>query len=151
MLLLFKAVGLFLIFSVCSLCGIAKSESLKTKRKHIYLVTRSVEDLAEYIRLGRGEAFVLVKECFDKDYVYTNDGEITVNNTFLEKETVEILKEFFRDFGMQDVSAEYERTLIYVKILKKQYDESDLKCRELCRLYNTLGMLFGVFLVIFLL
>ncbi len=151
MLLLFKTVGLFLIFSVCVLCGIAKSESLKLKRKHIYLVTRSVENLAEHIRLGRGEVFILVKECFNTDYVAVLRGEIAVNDAFLEKETVEILEEFFRDFGMQDTTAEYERTLMYAKILNKQYDESDLKCRELCRLYNTLGLLCGVFLVIFLL
>ena len=151
MSLLFKTVGLLLIFSASVLWGFMKSEALKGEKRHIYMVTRSVETLGEYIRLGKGEACLLVNECFSKDYVDTADGVVTVKDSFLKTETVKILKDFFKDFGMQDSAAEYKRVCLYSEMLKKQYAEAEGKCREMCRLYSTLGVLCGVFLVIFLL
>lgn len=145
-----KGLGLILIFGACTLMGFMKSGSLMLKLRHIYSVIRSVERLAECIRLNKGEILPLINECFDGELVETVDGNISVKKDALDKDTAELLVEFFGGLGMQDALAEYERAQFFSGTLKKRHSEMETICREQCRLYNTLGSLCGLFLVIFL-
>lgn len=145
-----KGLGLVLIFGACTLMGFMKSRSLILKVRHIYSLIRSVERLAECIRINKGEILTLINECFDEEFVRTEKGEISVRRDILEKSESDLLEEFFGGLGMQDTKAEYERTRFFAEMLKKRHSEAEALCREQSRLYNTLGPLCGLFLVIFL-
>ena len=68
-----------------------------------------------------------------------------------EKADTDLLTEFFSRFGYGDKNSEYERTKLFTSLLKKQSEEANLKANSLCKLYNTIGLLVGVFLCIFFL
>lgn len=145
-----KGLGLILVFAACTMLGFMKSRSLMLKTRHIYSLIRSVERLAECIRLNKGEILPLINECFDEGIVRTEKGEISVRRDILEKAEADLLEELFGSLGMQDTKAEYERTLFFAEMLKKRHSEAETLYREQSRLYNTIGPLCGLFLVIFL-
>jgi len=149
--LLFKFSGLLIIFSVCNFSGMYKSLLLRKRAEKLSYITRAVDDMAERIRSQACEVKKLISTCFENSTVYITNGKIEFNSNFLEKSDIDLLEEFFADFGMRDVNGEYERARFYKKLLQKQYEQAENKCGTLCRLYNSLGVLSGIFLCIFLL
>ncbi len=148
---LFKPVGLLLIFSACSLTGFFKAFQLKKRHKKLWRIYRSMSDLRERIRLGSGEIERLVNISFESDTViFTREGA-EINPACLEKEDTVLLEEFFSDLGMSDAESEYERIGLYMALTDKKCAEAEKKCGELCRLYNALGVLCGIFICIFFL
>ena len=148
---LFKLAGLVLIFSASSLAGFLKSLRLKKRHSKLSEICRSLSELKEHIRLGAGETGDIVNRCFEKDTaVYTGRGA-EINPAYLEKPDIALLREFFDNMGMADADAECGRTELYIRLFETRCGEAEKKCGELCRLYNTLGVLCGVFLCIFFL
>ena len=97
-----------------------------------------------------GEISELTAQCFHKELLEIKDG-ISINQSYLTAEDITLLREFFSDSGMGDIDSEYERTLAYAQLIKLQYDTARDDCSKLCRLYKSLGALFGIFICIFLL
>ena len=145
-----KLIGLLIIFATCSFGGLYKSLKLKKRAEKLFLFAKALDDMAERIKAQAAEAAVLISACFKDEAVFINRGKISFNNNFLEKEDINLLNEFFDDFGARDKDGEYERTKFYAALLQKQYEFSDIKCNKLCRLYNSLGVLSGLFICIFL-
>lgn len=148
---LFKPAGLLLIFCACTLIGFTKSAGLRRRQKKLSELYRAMSDLRERIRTGAGELERLVQVSFHGIPISFANGHFTVDPAFLEPEDTALLNEFFRDIGMSDAKAECERVGLYLSLLRKNCDAAEQKCGELCRLYNTLGILCGIFLCIFLL
>ena len=148
---LFKTVGLALVFCVCVLTGYLKSLALKGDCDRLFSLTRSTEQLADYIRADGGEIIPLVCRCYDSQLVKAVNGKIAVSREFMSKDAAKLLEELFCGIGMRERVAEYERTRLYASLLEKQYFKASQRCAELCRLYNTLGLLCGAFLCIFFL
>ncbi len=149
MTILVKLSGIFLIFITCTLAGFLKSASLKKRTEQLRLAAASVAELASRIRSDSGEIEGLIQRTFGSTIVSCERGKISVNKTVLGEGGTAILEELFCDMGMRDSLAEYERTLLYAELMQKQYKESSRACGELCRLYNSLGVLCGIFLCIF--
>lgn len=148
---LFKLSGLLIVFTAAALTGFLKSLQLKKRYRKLCGIYRSLSDLRERVRLGTGEIERIVAQSFeDGTAFYTNRG-IQINPDFLEKEDAALLEEYFSDIGMSDAESECERTGLYMNLLKKKCDEAEKKCGELCRLYNALGILCGIFICIFFL
>ena len=148
---LFKLAGLLTVFSVCTLGGFFKSMSLKRRHLRLCGFYRSMSELRERIRMGSGEIERLVELSFEKGAVLLYEGKAQIDGGYLEREDTALLEEFFRDLGMSDSDSEYERIGLYMALVMKKCEEAEQKCGELCRLYNALGILCGIFICIFLL
>lgn len=151
MSLLFKISGLAVIFAVSASVGFLKSLNIKNRAQKLGELSRSVSSLAERIRADSGEIGYIIPLCFGENLVYVTDGEINLNQSCLEKEDIALLTEFFNGLGVRDIVSEYERTKLYSQLIKRKADEADEKCAKLCKLYNTVGILSGIFLCIFFL
>lgn len=110
-----------------------------------------MSDLRERIRMGSGEIERLVALSFEDGSVFLSDGKTQIDRAYIEREDAALLEEFFRDLGMSDSQSECERIGLYMALVKKKCEEAEQKCGELCRLYNALGILCGIFICIFLL
>ncbi len=148
---LFKFAGLFILFITCALAGIFKSFSLKKRAASLCSLVNSLKELSSRIGADAGELASLVEICFDSSLVRIEDGQPSPCRAALQKEELSLLQEFFAGAGMRDAVSEQERTRLFAALLEKRLADAEKKCSELCRLYNTLGFLCGVFLFIFFL
>lgn len=149
MLQLFKFLGLLFVFLSCASVGFLKSYLLRKRKDKLTALSRSIAQLAEYIKADGGEINQLAKICFEEEDIEIQNGIPTLNKSFLEKEDISVIEEFLSEFGLRDTLGEYRRTKLYASLTDKQREASAKKCAELCRLYNTLGVLSGVILCIF--
>ena len=82
--------------------------------------------------------------------VFVKENKICINKENLDAETIKITEEFFCSIGTGDKKAESDRTSIYKNMLEKEYNEAYKVYKEQGKLYNTLGVLGGLFLILFL-
>lgn len=148
-MLMLKACGLITVFSVCTALGFLKSAMLGKRAEKLHSFNRGASALAERIRLCSGEIKELVEDCFSEGLVDTRGGGFSVEESYLKKEDIALLNEFFGDLGMGDIAAEYDRTSAYANLIKAQQTAADADCEKLCRLYKSLGALVGIFICIF--
>lgn len=151
MRLIFKVLGLIIVFCVFSLWGFLKANVLSARSRKLGVLTRSINQLAEFIKNDGSEIARLINMCFEKSEVAVRDGKINFNNLFLEKEDIALLDGFFEGLGKNDRQSEYERTKLFAKTLEKQSIEAREKNANLSKLYSSLGVLIGIFFVIFFL
>lgn len=143
--------GLVTVFSVSALGGFLKSAMLKKRYKKLCGIYRSMSELKERVRMGAGEIERLVALSFDKGAVFIENGKPETDPSYLEREDKELLEEFLCNLGMSDSESECERIGVYMALIEKKCEEAEKRCGELCRLYNALGILCGIFICIFLL
>ena len=110
-----------------------------------------MSDLKERIRVSSGEIGRLVGLSFQNDIASFNRGSFKINAAGLEKGDISLLEDFFGSLGMSDAESECERIYLYMSLVSKKCDEAEKKCGELCKLYDTLGILCGIFICIFFL
>lgn len=139
-----------MIFSAAALSGFMKSVQLKQRYKKLDRIYRALGDLKERIRLNSGEISRIVSESFGSLAESKNVG-FTINESGLNKEDIALINEFFHNIGMSDTAAECERTELYILLISKKRSEAEQNCKELCRLYNSIGILGGIFICIFFL
>ena len=149
--LLFKVAELLVILTVCTAFGYEKSHNIRKRARILSLTHRATTLLAEYIKADGGEISKLLPRCFGDDFVRITDNRIEFKKDFLEKSDIDLLKEFFEGLGFGDKNSEYERTKLFVSLIKKQSEEANSRAESLCKLYNTVGFLSGVFVCIFFL
>lgn len=142
MIWLFKLSGFGLILLTTYIAGYLKSNSLNLRRKKLIAIKSAINDLKQRIRLSHTEIDKLISISFkDIDDMYSN----------LEKSDTEIIKDFFKDIGMSDTKAEYERCELYLSLLDTQIIEAEKNYTELSKLYKSIGFLSGIFICIFFL
>ena len=151
MQLIFKVLGLVTVFCVFSLAGFLKANALSLRAKKLRGFTRSINQLSQFIKNDGSEISHLINMCFTKNQVSLENGGISFNDSFLEKEDIALLNEFLVGLGKNDRQSEYERTRLFAKTLEKQSEEAGEKCATLSKLYSSLGVLSGVFFLIFFL
>lgn len=149
--MLFKITGLLIIFLVCSMAGIIKASGLKSRSQKLMQYYQGALALAERIRVCEGEIIPLVKICFNSTLLTVSKDKVIVEATGLKKEDTQLLNEFFNNIGMSDQESQYKRTRAFAALLKEKYSASTLESQNLCRLYQSLGVLCGIFLCIFFL
>ena len=151
MRLLFKFLGLAVIFSVCALWGLLKSLNLKKRYDRLCVFSRSLSTLAEHILTNSGEIEKVIPKCFEDSLVYIKDNKAVYDRTFLKAEDTALLDELFNNIGRRDTKSECDRIGLYINLITKKSEEAKDECERLCRLYNTLGIFSGIFICIFFL
>ena len=150
-MLLFKITGLIILFFVCVVFGFAKANIIRKRAKLLEEIHRSLSVLAEYIRANGGELSAILPLSFNYDFISIKENKISFKKEFLENADIDLLTEFFNGLGLGDKKREYERTKLFTELVKKQSEEAREKADNLCKLYNTIGILSGAFVCLFFL
>ena len=148
---MFKIIGIFILFISSCLSGFLKSYNLKMRAEKLKALCLSFEMLASRIKAEKTELERAVSLCFSKETVYIKQNKAVINPALLEKEDIALIEEFFEFFGRRDINSEYDRVQLFASLLQKQRKEAEEKKEKLSRLYNSLGVLFGIFICIFFL
>ena len=148
-MLTLKAFGLITVFSVCTALGFLKSSMIKKRADKQSDFSRGAMALAERIRLCQGEIGELLNQCFSGELIEITISGYYANESNLRQEDISLLNEFLSNLGMGDIASEYERTSAYCDLIKIKHTEALEECKKLCRLYKSLGALFGIFICIF--
>ena len=151
MKILFKAIGLAVLFFSSCFFGFCEAEKLKDRVKRLAFFVRAASEYAGRVRVGTEEVDRLLLLCFGERYIRRRENGFSVLPCFTGKEDAALAEEFFRDVGMGDAQSEYERTNLYITLFSKRLEEAEKDVRERCRLFRALGVLGGCFLCIFLL
>ena len=69
---------------------------------------------------------------------------------FLKEEDTALLKELFNGIGFVDRESEIKRISFYKTLFEKQLQGAEQSANEQCKLYNSLGVLTGISICIFL-
>lgn len=148
---IFKTAGLLLLFLCCSAFGFIKAATLKKRSDKLSGFIKGLCELSERIRTGGGEIERLLKLCFERKLGVYQNGSFGLSTEYLLKEDISLLNEFFGDLGMRDTRSEYERCCLYKTLVENRQKEAEQNFRELSKLYNTLGVLSGIFIILFFL
>ena len=148
---MFKIIGLLILFISSSMLGFLKSYNLKMRAEKLKGLCLSFEMLASRIKAEKTELERAVLLSFSEDTVYIKESKAVINPALLEKEDISLVEEFFESFGRRDINSEYERVLLFASLLQKQRKDAEEKKEKLSKLYNSLGVLFGIFICIFFL
>ncbi len=151
MVLLFKVTGLIIVFSVCAVSGYMKSYGIRKRAQVLTSVYRSMTLLSEYIKAGNGEISTILPQSFGEEFLDIKNSRVDFKKNHLENADIDLLTEFFTGFGFNDKNSEYERTKLFTALIKKQCDEASQNAQNLCKLYNTVGVLTGAFVCLFFL
>lgn len=141
MTLLFKLLGFALIILTCSSAGFLKANRLNLRAKKLYSLQKGVAQLKELIRLRGGEIDRLIVQSFES---------YPIDYSHLEVSDCEITDSLFSEIGMLDTQSAYNRCELCLSLLQNKYDEAQKSCRELGKLYKSIGALAGIFICIFL-
>lgn len=150
-MLLFKLAGLIILFLICATLGFSKAGNIKKRAKKLNCYYRAAESLALRIRTENKETEKILTLCFKTEEVFFKNGKINYNKSNLTASDTDLLNEFFEGFGQRSREDEYERTCLFVNLIKKQYEKAAAEEEKLCKLYSTVGILCGVFVCIFFL
>lgn len=149
-MLVFKILGLVMILISCSLFGFLKSFSLKKRVEKLQKICVSMETFENLIKSGTLEFNDLIEMSFEKDTVYICNKLPVVNKSGLLNEETELLQTFLSKAGMSDINSECSRISIYKSLLKKTLASAEDRMGQYSKLYNTLGVLTGLAICIFL-
>ena len=150
-MLLFKVTGLVIIFSVCAVSGYMKSYGIRKRAQILTSVYRSMTLLSEHIKARSGEISKILPQSFGEEFLSIEENFIDFKKNHLENADIDLLTEFFTGLGFNDINSEYERTKLFTALIKKQSDEANQNAQNLCKLYNTIGILIGAFVCLFFL
>ncbi len=142
-----KAVGLILIFSVCSMIGFLKAFTLKKRRDRLICLIKCMTSLSEYVKIGNSERKSLIERSFGDEFSIEKN---TVKEDDLTKEDKELFAEFFKSFGKSEKRAEFDKINLYLNFLKENLKKAENDFEKLSKLYSRTGVLIGLVICIFL-
>lgn len=146
----FKGIGMILIMTVSVVFGFYLSAELIRKNEKLRLIYRSLDCLAQRVRISNMNASKLLKTCFSDEVLYFEEHKFFINKTNLSNEDICLLEEFLSGFGKGDTHSEYTRAVGYADLFENRYKEMKEKNGPLCSLYRKLGTLLGLFICVFL-
>lgn len=146
-----KIIGLLTVFLSCCLVGFYKAAQTRQRSEVLKELLDGMSRLSYYVELSGPEANHIIERCFKKERVFIKNGEIRFNYEQLGVEDITFLKEFFGGFGRQCSAKEAQRCEAFTRQLSKRLEEAQNEGAKLFKLYNTLGVLSGLFFCIFLL
>ncbi len=148
---LFKALGLFLVFSACSLMGFYMGVGLKKRSGKLNSICISLSKLSRLVSLGVGELGELIKSSFEGEILSVENGKIMLNKSYLSSEDIKLFEELLKEMGISDRQSECERIDTYKTLFEKQLKIAEERDKQLFKLYNSLGVLIGLAVCIFVL
>ena len=150
-MLLIKMIGLSLLFICCCSIGFLRASALSKRAHRLSQYMKGTGELAQRIRSEATELKRLLHICYPKELIQFEDNNVLILNEYLLKEDISLLEEFFSGLGIRESTAEYERCILYKELIDNRRCDAEKSARELSKLYNTLGVLGGLFIVLFFL
>ncbi|MBQ2237021.1 MAG: hypothetical protein II317_02810 [Clostridia bacterium] len=147
--LFFKLFGIVLIIAAATSLGFYKSSCICEEEKLLSQICSSLHSLREKIRLNYGEMSVIIPLCFSAEILNIKNGKVNINTKIPTIER-QLLSEYFSTAGMGDIISETEKADTYISAFEKRLYNKQIKTKELCKLYRTVGFLCGLFLSIFM-
>lgn len=144
-----KILGIFIIFSVCTVFGVFKSLSLKERSLSLEFYQKALHSLARRVRTDSRELSILLPICFE-ERVFFRENSIVFDKEHLTKADISLLQEFFATLGKNDKQTEYERIKLFSELLEETKTEAFAEYTKSGKLYRTVGVLSGLGLCIFL-
>lgn len=151
-MILFKVLGMCLIFAVCVLGGFYLSLRLKQRCKALHEICVSTSEIAHRIGLCEERGRIL-KKVFEGKSVQVSEDEnynVCVTCPALNKEDIRILNEFFLHLGAGDVLSQISLCETYKKLFEGIYDSARGEEQSKGQMYKTCGCLLAVALIIFI-
>ncbi len=149
--MLFKVMGIIVLFLSSAAFGFLKSFAIRKRAEKLSLAARSVKTLASRIKAEKTEMQRALKICFREETVKMQNGSPVLNKAYLDNEDITLFEEFFEKLGLSDINTEYERISLFASLIEKRGKDAAAEADKLCKLYNSLGVLFGIFISIFFL
>ena len=147
---LFKGIGMVLIMTVSAIAGFFYSSKILRQNEKIRLIYSGINRLAQRIRISNFKATKLLKVSFSEDVLCFKGEDYFIDKSNLCDEDIYLFEEFLSDFGKSDSKSEYSRAIGYASLFENRYKEMKEKNGPLCSLYRKLGILFGLFICVFL-
>lgn len=150
-MILVKALGLFLVVSVCSLIGFLKGQSIKSRYKKICTFCGGLDDFYEYIEQGDCDLKKAIKNAFDRcDFLYHSNQSTFCYDNDLNGEDKAIIDSFFLSLGHSAKKAECDRIKLCKIKMQKRQAEAEGEMNQKCKIYNTFGVCIGLGLAVLL-
>lgn len=147
--MMLKIIGALLIILTGTFCGLRLSEKLtyrKNKLKGFYVFLREIAD-----RIKTGEELMSIFQSKTaKSLIKTEGFKVNICDEGINSEDKKLLSEFFSFLGMGDTSSQISRCEIYTELLNKRLEEAEIQEKEKAKLYTSLGVFAGLFVVILL-
>ncbi len=148
-MMMLKSIGALLIILTGAFCGIRFSRNLtlrKSKLKGFYVYVREISD-----RIKTGEELISIFESASAQSLIKTEGfKVNLYEEGLNSEDKKLLTEFFSMLGMGDTNSQLSRCEIYNELINKRLEEAELEVKEKAKLYISLGLFAGLFVVILL-
>ena len=151
-MMLFKLLGLCLIFAVCVLGGFYLSFKLKERCKALHEICLATGEIAHRISLCEERGLIL-KKVFEGKSLQVSEDEnynVCVSCSILKKEDISLLKEFFLHLGTGDIQNQISLCETYKKLYERAYDSARGEEQTKGQMYKTCGCLLAVALIIFI-
>lgn len=145
----FKIIGLLLVFLSSSFLGVHKSNCLLKRSKALGEICISLEKLAGLIKCGTADLQQLLNLCFGNKIQNTKKG-YTLKDDRLCNEDKELFEKMLMQMGVSNKESETKNVLLYNALFQKRLKEAETEASQLVRLYNSLGVLIGASICIFL-
>jgi len=145
-----KILGLLLILVSSTILGYYKGYILRRRAEKLKVICLSLEKFSQLVKSGAGELSPLLSMSFSKNILTFSDSSPVINENFLEKEDIKLFGDFLSKAGLSDCESEVKRIAVYKTIFESNCQKAKRKSDELCKLYNSLGFLIGIFICILL-
>lgn len=150
-MLVFKLVGVFLIFLVCSVWGVLKGLSVKMRYKKLLLFCGGLDTLYECINGGETELDKAIKKSFVKcGFINFKSGGFICCDNDLTLEDTTLINDFFAALGHSAKKAECDRIKAFTANVKGRLKEAETETAQKCKIYQTFGVCVGLLLGILL-
>ncbi|MBQ9355219.1 MAG: stage III sporulation protein AB [Clostridia bacterium] len=144
MIYVFKIFGACFMICSCWGYGVYKSLDLKNKRDNMANLILGLDTFQNNIRISLEETLPLFKKSFDEYNLFdTQEKIVPKENAFFEKDR-DIITDFLSGIGNSDKQGECERIKAYKEILNKRYAEISEEYKNKSKVWQTLGLCFGI-------
>lgn len=138
-----------MILAATTSFGFLKSVSYKRRSEKLNSVCLSISQLAELVKTGGNELEYLIKNSFERDIIYYENG-FQISNAYFKSQDIKLLTDFLDKIGMEGRESEYNRIKIYSLLFQKQLSEAQKEEEQSSKLCRSLGFLIGLSICIFL-
>ena len=144
MIYFFKIFGAVFITFSCWGYSALKSLALKDKRDKMRNFLLGLESFQNSIRISSEETIPLFKKCFERYSLFDiKEKIIPSKDAFFDKDK-DIINEFLSGIGNSDRQGECERIKAYKEILNSRYKSICEEYKNKSKVWQTVGLSFGI-------
>lgn len=166
-----KIIGLTFVFLVCSAIGLLKSQNLSKRVCQLELFCSSIKQISTEIRYFASPSNVVIKKLASNDefekiklyqkceenietgYDFKTAWEKAIEQSIpllsLNDTDIELIKSFGQGFGTTDVEGQIANCEEYEALLKTKLEGARNDKNNKGKMYSSIGVLSGLFLIIF--